>query len=128
MPSTTSSKKTTKQNVIKPANVVLVPFPFADLLAHKKRPALVMSSFSIPSLPAFMVVAMITSKIDGEMLKGDILLQDWQQAGLLHPSKVRLGKLVTLEVDLIQKHLGRLSRQDQMNLKKPWQNLFSHWL
>lgn len=127
MPNTTTSKRSLKKD-FKPADVVLVPFPFADLLAHKKRPALVMSYFSTSSLPALVVIAMITSKIESEKLKDDVFFQDWKKAGLLHPSKVRLGKLVTLEAHLIQKTLGRLSSQDQERLKKPWRSLFGHWL
>lgn len=61
---------------------------------------------------------MITSKIDGEMIEGDYLLEDWREAGLLHESKLRLAKIVTLEKNMVRKTLGHLKSSDQKSVQK----------
>lgn len=108
-------------------DIVLVKFPFSDLETTKKRPALVLGAVSLKSL-SLVTIAMITSKIDGIQLPGDVELEDWKQAGLLHPSIVRLSKVATLEHGLIEKRLGKLSRGDFAQLAKVFRKAFSSWL
>ncbi|MCX6843120.1 MAG: hypothetical protein NTX53_12650 [candidate division WOR-3 bacterium] len=42
----------------------------------------------------------------------DVTLDEWQQAGLLLPSGVRLHKVATLQRSLVGKKLGRLTPGD----------------
>ena len=93
-------------------DLVLVPFPFLDLKTAKRRPALVLTSFQPKPLPDFSIIAMVTSQLEGEILPGDYLLQKWESAGMLHPSKIRLAKLVSIENQLFLKKLGRLQSED----------------
>lgn len=88
-----------------PLEVVVVPFPFADRLAAKRRPALVVSSADFEQT----ILAMITSAASD--WRSDVAVRDWQVAGLNVPCKVRL-KLFTLDDDLILRRLGTLSRRD----------------
>jgi hypothetical protein len=43
---------------------------------------------------------MITSQVEALALDGDVLLGDWEAAGLLHPSLLRVGKLATIDEEL----------------------------
>lgn len=108
----------------KPGEVVLVPFPFADLSKNKKRPALVLTAVKCKTLPPIVIVTMITSRVDSEMIQGDFLLKKWKEAGLLHPSKVRLAKIVSVESNLIISRLSSLSSMDWDGVQKEFFKLF----
>jgi mRNA interferase MazF len=87
-------------------DVVLVSFPFTNLTQAKRRPALVLLDMGDPDV----VVARITSKLHETQF--DALLQDWQQAGLMLPSVVRIHKIVTLDKQLVERKLGVLTPGD----------------
>lgn len=77
MPSTTACKF---------GDVVLVVFPFTNLQATKKRPAVVISNAACQQGRPDVILMAITSQIRQPLAFGDYLLTDWQQAGLLKPS------------------------------------------
>jgi mRNA interferase MazF len=113
---------------VKPGDVVLVRFPFADPAAAKKRPALLLAQ--TPRSPRYRLatVAMITSHIEALELEGDVRLADWKAAGLLHPSLLRLAKIATIDAELIDKRVGRLSSSDIRAARTAFQRVFSAWL
>ena len=88
---------------------MLLPFPFTDLSATRVRPALVVSADEFHQEGDDLVVAMITSQERSG--RGDYGLNDWQDAGLLHPSWVR-SKLATLSQGLVRFSPGRISSRD----------------
>lgn len=90
-------------------DVVVVPFPFTDRVAAKRRPALVVSSASFNRTHEQSILAMITST--GGDWPSDVPIDDWREAGLNIFCKVRF-KLFTLDDALIVRKLGTLSRQD----------------
>lgn len=96
----------------KVGDLVLIPFPFTDQSAVKKRPALILKRISPKTLPTLIIIAMITSRIEGENIAGDCVIEHWQEAGLVSISKVRLAKLVTVEEKLVLKRLGTLHPKD----------------
>lgn len=108
----------------KPGDVVLVPFPFADLSTSKQRPALVLVAVESSTLPSLLIVAMITSQIDSENIAGDILVKDWSKCGLLYPSKLRLAKLVSIESKLVLKKLGAMNTAEMKLIRKQLEQLF----
>lgn len=110
-----------------PGDIVVVPFPFTDLETTKRRPALVLSTVETRHFPPLVVLAMITGQMESETLRGDYKMTDWKEAGLIHNSKVRLAKLVTVDKGLIQKKLGSLSKKDRDSLKKEFRKIFSGW-
>ena len=93
-----------------PLEVVVVPFPFTDRRAEKRRPALVVSSGEFNRMHQQLILAMITSA-QGPTWSSDVELADWRKAGLTVPCKVRL-KLFTLENSLILRRVGVLSGED----------------
>lgn len=66
--------------------VILLSFPFADAAGSKRRPALVFLNTGDEDI----IVARITSQIP--QTDFDVELVEWQQAGLLLPSVVRVHK------------------------------------
>lgn len=46
---------------------------------------------------------MVTSKMDNLKLKGDLKINDWEKASLLHPSLIRLCKIATIESEIALK-------------------------
>lgn len=109
-------------------DVVLVRFPFADLAAIKKRPALVLARMTRSSRYHLVVLAMITSQVESLKLDGDVLLSDWKGAGLLHASLLRLGKVATVDEDLVDKSIGRLGAPDRAAARDALRRVFSAWM
>jgi mRNA interferase MazF len=113
---------------VKPGDVVLVRFPFADLAATKKRPALLLARTQRSARHRLATVAMVTSRIEGLRLDGDVLLADWQGAGLLHPSVLRLAKVATLDEGLVEKAIGSLTPADLAATRAAFHHVFSAWV
>lgn len=95
-----------------PFDVVVVPFPYSDRLAEKRRPALVVSAEAVGDRLGRLWVAMITSD-RGERLYGDAPLSDLAAAGLPAASIVRTSKIATIELSRILRRAGRLSARDE---------------
>ena len=113
---------------MKPGEVALVRFPFTDLAAAKKRPALVLARTARSPRHRLATVAMITSQVEALKLDGDVLLADWKAAGLLHPSLLRLAKVATIDEQLIDKTIGRLSARDLEAVREAFRRLFATWV
>lgn len=93
-------------------DVVVVPFPFTDAEASKRRPALVLSADQTFNRPVgHSVMAMITTASHSTWAL-DVEITDLTSAGLKAPSIVRM-KLFTLDHVLVRKQIGRLSAVDQ---------------
>ncbi len=93
-------------------DIVKVPFPFADKVASKNRPALIISAAEpFNDRIEHSVMAMITSAKQSEWPL-DTVITGLDQAGLPAPSLIRL-KLFTLDHRLIRGKLGWLSESDQ---------------
>ncbi len=90
--------------------VLVVPFPFTDRLATKRRPALVLSNVAFNRSAGHAVMAMITSA-EQTAWPNDVTIRDLDAAGLPMPCVVRM-KLFTLDRRLVLKAAGRLSKRD----------------
>lgn len=92
-------------------DVVVVPFPFTDPSAGKRRPAVVISHETAFNAPAgHSVVAMVTSA-ENAPWPLDRPIQDLSAAGLRAPSVVRM-KLFTLDHRFVLRRAGKLSNRD----------------
>ena len=108
--------------IFEPLDVVVVPFPFTDRRATRRRPALVVSSADFNRTHEQSILAMITSA--GSDWPSDVAIQDWRQAGLNVPCRVRF-KLFTLDDALIVRKLGTLSKQDREAVKRALGNVLA---
>ncbi len=93
-------------------SVVLAIYPFTDLSSAKRRPALVVSATGRPGRDC--ILAFITSRT-GQTETTDLVLdpsdKDFGATGLRMASRVRCGKLLTLDRSLLTGRLGQLSGQ-----------------
>lgn len=107
-------------------DVVVVPFPFTDRKATKRRPALVVSSAKyFGDKIKHTVLAMITSSKNAPWPL-DVPINNGNHAGLTAPSVVRM-KLFTLDNRLIMHKVGSLSSGDKTQVHKSMEKLFGRW-
>ncbi|NJL82625.1 MAG: type II toxin-antitoxin system PemK/MazF family toxin [Chloroflexaceae bacterium] len=103
--------------------LVVVPFPFTDRRATKRRPALILSDRLAFNLPiGHSVMAMITTATHTAWPL-DVPIRDLRSAGLQVPSIVRM-KLFTLDQALILKRIGKLADQDSAAFQNALRQLF----
>ena len=76
--------------------VVLVPFPFTDQTASKKRPAIVVSSPQFHNRFPDLILMAVTSQVRAPIAPGGVLISAWKAAGLVKPS-VAKPVLMTIE-------------------------------
>jgi len=98
-------------------DIILVPFPFTDQTTSKKRPAVVISSVNYNSERPDLIIMAVTSQIKPAEIIGEVIVQGWQEAGLLKPSAVK-PVITTIEKSLVIKVMGRLREGDQKALQK----------
>lgn len=91
--------------------IVLIPFPFDDLSASKVRPALCLTN-PIGKY-RHVIVAFITSQSPQDFSEADLVIEtthpDFNATGLRVTSVLRLHRLITLPLSLIQRELGEIS-------------------
>ena len=98
-------------------DVVLVPFPFTDQTTSKKRPAVIVSAEAYHQRRPDVIVMAVTSQIlrpAGAL--GEVLISDWQGAGLPKASLIK-PVLTTIEQRLILRKLGALQGDDIQALR-----------
>ncbi|MBI2026926.1 MAG: type II toxin-antitoxin system PemK/MazF family toxin [Deltaproteobacteria bacterium] len=97
--------------------VVSIPFPFTDKSETKHRPALILSSaVEFNKKIGHSVMAMITSAKNSPWPL-DVEISDLKCTGLPAPSIIRM-KLFTMDHRLITKHMGVLSKIDQIKVNQ----------
>ena len=98
-------------------DLVLVPFPFTDQSATKRRPAVVVSSAAYHRTRPDLLIMAVTSQQPSTLSVGEVQVQDWRGAGLLKPSVLK-PVLTTIDPALVLKKLGRLTSTDQAALRQ----------
>ena len=102
-------------------DVVVVPFPFTDSSATKKRPALVISNAAtFNKSTKKSVMAMITTASHASWAL-DVPITDLASAGLKAKSIIRM-KLFTLDDALVIKKIGKLGASDRDRGQKSLSN------
>ena len=109
--------------LLAPFDVVVVPFPFTDRSASKRRPALVVSSAALNQKAEHSVLAMITSA-GQSCWPGDHFIEDIDAAGLPAECLVRL-KLFTLDHRLVIRRAGAFGAVDQKKLRLSWKGMLA---
>jgi mRNA interferase MazF len=104
-------------------DVVVVPFPFVDLAAQKRRPSLVLSNATFNNTHGHSVCAMITTAA-GSHWPSDIAINDLKPAGLSRPCVVR-WKLFTLPNGYILRRAGKLGAGDQDSVVSATRNILA---
>ena len=97
-------------------DVILVPFPFTDQTATKKRPAVVVSSAEYNKARPDLILMAVTGHLSEYPRIGEVVVSDWKAAGLLKASTIK-PILTTIEKTLVIRSLGQLGHQDLFALK-----------
>ena len=98
-------------------DIILVPFPFTDQSTTKKRPAVVISSEIYNTERPDLIIMAVTSQIKPARIIGEVIIKDWQEAGLLKPSAIK-PVITTIEKFLVIKIMGQLKELDQKSLQE----------
>lgn len=88
-------------------DIVVIPFPFSDLTATKKRPALVIQSLSNDDL----ILCQITSKFKSDEYSVAIWQTDFAEGSLPLQSFARPNRLFTADEKLILYKAGTLKAE-----------------
>lgn len=97
---------------MKKGDILLIPFPFTDLMGQKNRPALVLITTGTD-----VTVAFITTQIKWQE-EHDLKLEPSPENGIKRTSLVRLSKLATIDNELLIGKLGNLSEANIQQLNK----------
>lgn len=97
-------------------DVVLVGFPFTNLQATKKRPAVILSSKAYNTSRPDCILMAITSRVREPLGTGEALVTDWEETGLIKPSVFK-PLIATIEQTQIVRKMGELSRADRETLQ-----------
>lgn len=107
-------------------DVVIVPFPFSGGIGIKKRPAVVISHEQYQKNRHDIILLAISSRIREPLDYGEVLINDWQQAGLLKPSILK-PLIFTFEQKSVLMRLGSLTSTDKMQLDKLLKNIMENF-
>lgn len=100
--------------------VVSSTFPFSDLTAQKRRPAVIVAIVDHEDL----ILCQITSKPYSSSKAVPLKSMDFKSGQLPRDSYIRPDKLFTADVSIISKEHGRLTSDKLQELKKSLQDLF----
>lgn len=107
----------TSEPALRQWDVVVLPFPYADRLAEKRRPGVVVSKAALARDHGIVWVAMITSAVNAGW-QCDIPLSDYPETGLTAPSVIRPWKLATIDAVRIVRIAGRIGRDEAARLSQ----------
>ena len=86
-------------------DVVVAPFPFSDLSAAKKRPALIVATLTGNDV----ILCQITGQAVADSYALPLTDRDFTSGGLRQPSNVRPNRLFTAESSIILYRAGTIS-------------------
>ena len=95
-------------------DVVVAPFPFADLSAAKKRPALVITALTGEDV----ILCQITSKTIGDSYAISLRESDFADGKLNKPSNIRPNRLFTADGNIILYRAGKLKPEKMQEVVK----------
>jgi len=105
----------TSEIALRQWDIVVLPFPYADRLAEKRRPGVVVSKAALARDHGIVWVAMITSA-ENAGWECDITVPESPDTGLTAPSVIRPWKLATVDVGRIVRIAGRIRRSEATRL------------
>lgn len=88
-------------------DIVIVPFPYSDHLAEKRRPALVVSSNAFNKKHCLLWVVMITSA-SNPARPDDIAVAANAKTGLPAASLIRPSKIATIDPERVVRVAGKI--------------------
>ena len=90
----------------------MIPFPFTDLKGSKIRPAVVLTKTALA-----VTICFVTSELKWKT-EHDVPVFPSGSNGLKLPSLIRIGKIATIDADLVLGILGELSNDEIDEINK----------
>jgi mRNA interferase MazF len=95
---------------LKTGDIILIPFPFAELTQLKARPAIVIAETADKYHD--IIVAAVSSVIPATLTKNEFIITPAIENGLRVNSVVKADRIVTAKAESIIAKLGKLSAKD----------------
>ncbi len=86
-------------------DVVVLPFPFSDLSASKKRPAFVVSQLTGDDV----ILCMITTSAKADGYSIPVTKADFVAGGIAPDSHIRPNRLFTADTRIVNRSAGKLA-------------------
>ncbi|MBI4535342.1 MAG: type II toxin-antitoxin system PemK/MazF family toxin [Ignavibacteriae bacterium] len=102
-------------------DIVIVPFPFADIPVRKVRPGVVISLTK--DRYRDVIVCAISSVVEGVLSENEFLVQPSRVNGLRVESVVKVDRIVTLKRSTIITTLGKLTQPELARFKAIFRKL-----
>jgi mRNA interferase MazF len=93
-------------------DIIVTPFPFSDLSASKKRPALVVADLTGDDV----IICLITSQSAKDDYAISLTNNDLNTGKLKHDSNIRPNRLFTIDSRVILYRLGTLRKEKIENV------------
>ena len=113
-------------SIIEQRDIVLIPFPFTDLSATKKRPALVISYTDFNRKNQDILVCQITHNLKQRTHSVFINNGNLESGNLAVESLIKTNKIFTIDKGLVIKKIGKVDTKTYLqvyneicNLAKP---------
>ena len=105
-------------------DLVLVPFPYTDLTATKRRPALVLSRGEYNRAGPDIIVCAVTSRVDNTANSVLIDPSDVEEGSLPCTSRVKVGKVASLARSVVIRRMGRVDASTLRRVVREFRALF----
>ncbi|MCY7374648.1 MAG: type II toxin-antitoxin system PemK/MazF family toxin [Pyrinomonadaceae bacterium] len=102
-------------------DVVVLPFPFSDLTANKKRPALVVANLSGDDV----IVCLITSQTTKDDYAISLSNSDFASGKLKQNSNIRPNRLFTADSNIVLYRVGTLEKKKSEEITAKIVEIFS---
>lgn len=120
-------KRTRSGTRLRQGDLILLPFPFTDLSAVKRRPALIVSPDRFHQHSDDVILVAITSQVAPSLgeLEMPLRSRDMVLGHLPKPSVVKLAKIFTAHRGIIVKRVGRLHKESLAKILARLRQLFT---
>ena len=108
---------------MKTGDIVLIPFPFAELTSVKVRPAVIICETKDKYKD--IVVSAISSIVPKDLSENEILIRPGKENKLKTNSMIKVDRIVTVKRDDIIAELGKLEPKQVELFKTKFKNLVS---
>ncbi len=89
--------------------ICLIPIPFTELNAVKRRPVLIISNSNYNNITNDITVMAISSNIESKTYSVNITNNDMEIGNLLRDSIIRIDKIYSINKSLVIKEFGKIN-------------------